>query len=87
MTITTLCSPSSFLLPSLTPQVRKSRLYGVTSQKIVLRTSSQDCCSNDHVTLLQVGVTLSGVTYGAMLGLFSLGMFFPWANTKVRLSP
>jgi hypothetical protein len=33
--------------------------------------------------LLQVGVTVSGVTYGAMLGLFSLGMFFPWANTKV----
>jgi hypothetical protein len=34
--------------------------------------------------LLQVGVTISGVTYGAMLGLFSLGMFFPWANTKVK---
>ena len=33
---------------------------------------------------LQVAVTVSGVTYGAILGLFSLGMFFPWANTKVK---
>lgn len=36
--------------------------------------------------LLQVGVTVSGITYGAMLGLFSLGMFFPWANTKVKVT-
>jgi hypothetical protein len=34
--------------------------------------------------MLQIGVTLSGVTNGAMFGLFSLGMFFPWANTKVK---
>ncbi|PNF16521.1 hypothetical protein B7P43_G07192 [Cryptotermes secundus] len=36
-------------------------------------------------SVIQVGVTVSGVTYGAMLGLFSLGMFFPWANTKGAL--
>lgn len=68
-----------------------TRLHGVTSPKtvfalrqFVLRIWFQDARSHDHVTLLQVGVTVSGVTYGAMLGLFSLGMFFPWANTKVN---
>ncbi|XP_069691678.1 sodium-coupled monocarboxylate transporter 1-like [Periplaneta americana] len=35
--------------------------------------------------VIQASVTLSGITNGAMLGLFSLGMFFPWANTKGAL--
>lgn len=36
-------------------------------------------------SVVQIAVTVGGVTYGAMLGLFSLGMFFPWANTKGAL--
>ncbi|PSN38120.1 hypothetical protein C0J52_14407 [Blattella germanica] len=35
--------------------------------------------------VIQVSVTLGGITYGAMLGIFTLGMFFPWANTKGAL--
>lgn len=33
-------------------------------------------------TLIQAGKSLSGITAGALLGIFSLGMFFPWANSK-----
>ncbi|XP_066587928.1 sodium-coupled monocarboxylate transporter 1-like [Prorops nasuta] len=32
--------------------------------------------------VFQVSMTLTGVTSGAMLGLFSLGMLVPWATTK-----
>ncbi|XP_012277365.1 sodium-coupled monocarboxylate transporter 2 [Orussus abietinus] len=32
--------------------------------------------------IFQVSLSLNGITAGAMLGLFSLGMLMPWANTK-----
>ncbi|XP_059477403.1 sodium-coupled monocarboxylate transporter 1-like [Neocloeon triangulifer] len=31
--------------------------------------------------IIQVAKSLSGITAGALLGTFSLGMFFPWANS------
>ncbi|XP_063227310.1 sodium-coupled monocarboxylate transporter 1-like [Bacillus rossius redtenbacheri] len=34
----------------------------------------------------QLSVSLSGVTVGVFLGLFTLGMFFPWANFKGALA-
>ncbi|KAJ9582261.1 hypothetical protein L9F63_003390, partial [Diploptera punctata] len=37
-------------------------------------------------SVVHATVTLGGITYGAMLGLFSLGMFFPWANSKGALA-
>lgn len=33
--------------------------------------------------VLQITYTLSGVTGGAQLGLFLLGLFVPWANAMV----
>lgn len=33
--------------------------------------------------LFQLGITLSGITAGPLLGLFTLGMLFPFANSKV----
>lgn len=36
-------------------------------------------------SVIHVTISLGGITYGAMLGLFSLGMFFPWANSKGAL--
>jgi hypothetical protein len=32
---------------------------------------------------MQVSRTLSGITAGAMLGIFVLGMTVPWLNAKV----
>ncbi|XP_068084240.1 sodium-coupled monocarboxylate transporter 2 [Anabrus simplex] len=36
-------------------------------------------------TLIQAGKSLAGITAGSLLGIFSLGMFFPWANSKGAL--
>jgi hypothetical protein len=34
-------------------------------------------------TLVQAGKSLAGITAGPLLGVFSMGMFFPWANSNV----
>lgn len=33
-------------------------------------------------SVMQVALTFNGMVGGVTLGLFSLGMFFPWANSK-----
>ncbi|XP_026465208.1 LOW QUALITY PROTEIN: sodium-coupled monocarboxylate transporter 1-like [Ctenocephalides felis] len=37
-------------------------------------------------TLVQASKSLSGITTGSLLGVFSMGMFFPWANSKGALA-
>ncbi|CAG2053158.1 unnamed protein product [Timema podura] len=37
-------------------------------------------------SVYQLSVSLGGVTVGVFLGLFTLGMFFPWANSKGALA-
>lgn len=34
--------------------------------------------------VLQLALSFNGMAGGVSLGLFSLGMLFPWANSKVR---
>lgn len=34
-------------------------------------------------SIMQVAISFNGMVGGVTLGLFSLGMFFPWANGKV----
>ncbi|XP_065218773.1 sodium-coupled monocarboxylate transporter 1-like [Planococcus citri] len=36
-------------------------------------------------TLFEVGISLAGITSGATLGMFTLGMFLPWVNEKGAL--
>lgn len=35
-------------------------------------------------SLLEVSFTMSGVTLGAVLGVFILGILYPWTNYKVK---
>lgn len=35
-------------------------------------------------SVMQVAISFNGMVGGVTLGLFSLGMFFPWANSKVN---
>ena len=34
-------------------------------------------------TVLRIGFSLGGVLNGPVLGVFTLGVFFPWATAKV----
>jgi len=34
-------------------------------------------------SVMQVAISFNGMVGGVTLGLFSLGMFVPWANSKV----
>ncbi|XP_046667009.1 sodium-coupled monocarboxylate transporter 2-like [Homalodisca vitripennis] len=36
--------------------------------------------------IIQAGKSLAGITTGTLLGMFSLGMFFPWANSEGALA-
>lgn len=36
--------------------------------------------------ILQMAISLTGVTNGALVAVFTLGMFFPWANSKGALA-
>ncbi|XP_069696484.1 sodium-coupled monocarboxylate transporter 1-like isoform X2 [Periplaneta americana] len=36
-------------------------------------------------SVLQMSMSLSGVTHGSSLGIFSMGLFFPWVNSKCVL--
>lgn len=37
-------------------------------------------------SIFQIIATIGGVSVGAALGAFTLGMLYPWANTKVDFS-
>lgn len=36
-------------------------------------------------SIMQVAISFNGMVGGITLGLFTLGMFFPWANSKVGI--
>lgn len=38
-------------------------------------------------SIFQLVNTITGCTTGAMFGVFTLGMVYPWANAKVNISP
>jgi hypothetical protein len=40
-------------------------------------------CNQSFVFLMQMSMSLSGITNGASLGIFSMGLFLPWVNSKV----
>lgn len=40
-------------------------------------------CHFIYTSMLQVSMSLESISGGAILGVFSLGLLCPWANTKV----
>lgn len=35
--------------------------------------------------VLQLAISFAGVTYGPLLGIFTMGLFMPWINGRVSL--
>ena len=62
---------------------------GTVLQVRILHSSSggvlewETLCNQSFVFLMQMSMSLSGVTHGASLGIFSMGLFLPWVNSKV----
>ena len=42
------------------------------------------CISFFQATILRIIMSLAGVLSGPTLGVFTLGIFFPWSNAKVK---
>jgi hypothetical protein len=40
-------------------------------------------CNQNFVFLMQMSTSMNGITHGASLGIFSMGLFLPWVNSKV----
>ncbi|XP_030834623.1 sodium-coupled monocarboxylate transporter 1-like [Strongylocentrotus purpuratus] len=78
------------LVTKMFPRVGKSeKLYAIVS-KIVLLSYGAICILLTYVasylgSVLQLTLSLGGMLGGPGLGLFTLGMFFPWANSKGAL--
>uniref|UniRef100_A0A1Y1M5J0 Sodium-coupled monocarboxylate transporter 1 n=1 Tax=Photinus pyralis TaxID=7054 RepID=A0A1Y1M5J0_PHOPY len=76
----------SGFVPKSTPEKKISYLLKL----IVVVVGIVDCCLVFLVAkfggILQFAISLLGITYGSLLGIFTLGMVFPIANEKGALS-
>ena len=79
------CTRCNVTTGQATPGTEKKMYVIITVHKELTNLQkSQKPPHEIKILWFQIALSFNGMVGGITLGLFSLGMFFPWSNSKVR---